>query len=359
MTIRTENWRGWIASVGMALAACTTSMAQVPPSAVVHIELPPQSTLAIAGHPSGGDTAVAADAGASAASNAASSTSTEPAAPTTRTTPTTLAEGSIYFVGTATVIIRYAGLTILTDPNFLHRGDHVHLGYGLTSTRVTEPALSLSQLPPIDLVVLSHFHGDHFDQLVQRQLNKAMPIVSTPSAVHALRKLGFTQTVALERWQSLEVSRGASKLRITATPARHGPALVAKALPPVMGSMLEFESPSGQAAYRLYISGDTTIFDDLKDIPKRYPDVDMALLHLGGTSIGGVIVTMDAKQGIEALHIIDPKHAIPIHYNDYTVFKSPLSDFVQAVRQAGLQDKVTYLTQGDVYKFKVAAEKQR
>lgn len=44
-----------------------------------------------------------------------------------------LATGSITFVGNATVIIRYGGLTILTDPNFLHRGDHVHLGYGLTS----------------------------------------------------------------------------------------------------------------------------------------------------------------------------------------------------------------------------------
>ncbi len=45
--------------------------------------------------------------------------------------------GSVFFVGTATVIIRYAGFTILTDPNFLHAGDHVHLGYGLTSERLT------------------------------------------------------------------------------------------------------------------------------------------------------------------------------------------------------------------------------
>ncbi len=46
--------------------------------------------------------------------------------------------GSVFFVGTATVILRYAGFTILTDPNFLHAGDHVHLGYGLTSERLTE-----------------------------------------------------------------------------------------------------------------------------------------------------------------------------------------------------------------------------
>lgn len=39
------------------------------------------------------------------------------------------ASGSLFFIGTATVLLRYAGFTILTDPNFLHQGDHVHLGY--------------------------------------------------------------------------------------------------------------------------------------------------------------------------------------------------------------------------------------
>src|SRR5260370_16109769 len=74
-----------------------------------------------------------------------------------------LDRGSIFFVGTATVIIRYAGFTILTDPNFLHRGDHAHLGYGLHTTRITNPAIEMSELPPLDLVVLSHMHEDHFD----------------------------------------------------------------------------------------------------------------------------------------------------------------------------------------------------
>ncbi len=63
-----------------------------------------------------------------------------------------------FFVGTATIILRYAGFTILTDPNFLHAGDHIHLGYGLTSERLTEPAINIE--------VLSHYHGDHFDRLV-------------------------------------------------------------------------------------------------------------------------------------------------------------------------------------------------
>src|SRR3954447_1796252 len=79
-------------------------------------------------------------------------------------------EGSILFVGTATTIIRFAGITILTDPNFLHRGEHVHIGYGMHSTRLTDPSMSFEDLPDIDLVLLSHMHEDHFDKLVQQRL---------------------------------------------------------------------------------------------------------------------------------------------------------------------------------------------
>src|SRR3954463_14411454 len=94
----------------------------------------------------------------------------------------TLADGSVFFVGTATVLIRFGGYTILTDPNFLHQGDHVHLGYGLVSKRLTEPALDIHQLPPLDLVVLSHYHGDHFDRVAEERLDRSVPIVTTDHA---------------------------------------------------------------------------------------------------------------------------------------------------------------------------------
>jgi L-ascorbate metabolism protein UlaG (beta-lactamase superfamily) len=263
--------------------------------------------------------------------------------------------GSITFIGTATVIIRYSGLTILTDPNFLHKGDHVHLGYGLTSERLTDPAVTLEKLPPIDLIVLSHMHGDHFDQLVQQKLDRSIPVVTTPDAERKLEELGFKARYALNTWDSLAVTKGDTTLRISATPGRHGPPVVAGLLPEVMGSMLEFLAVDGKSTYRIYISGDTLVYDDISEIPRRYPDIDLALLHLGGTRILGVMkVTMDGKDGVKMLQIIAPHHAIPIHYNDYDVFRSPLSDFEKEVKAAGLQDKITYLKHGDTYQFKSA-----
>lgn len=264
-----------------------------------------------------------------------------------------LETGEIFFVGTATVLLRYAGFTILTDPNFLHQGDHVHLHYGIRSARKTNPAIELEELPPLDLIVLSHMHEDHFDRIVEQKLDKNLPIITTPHAAEKLKKKGFNATCALPTWDALTITKGDSTLQISAMPGRHGPGILNALLPPVMGSMLEFQTPSKETRFRLYITGDTLIHEQLTEIPQRYPDIDLALLHLGGTRIFGVMLTMDAKQGVQAIEIIAPSTSIPIHYDDYTVFKSPLEDFKQAVTAAGLENKVKYLNRGETYKFSV------
>ncbi|WP_455448983.1 MBL fold metallo-hydrolase [Natrinema thermotolerans] len=74
-------------------------------------------------------------------------------------------------------------------------------------------------------------------------------------------------------------------------------------------------------------------------------------MHLGGTRIPGVLLTMDAEQGVEAVDLIDADTAIPIHYDDYEVFRSPLSNFEAAVEKAGLEDRVDYLEYGETFEF--------
>ena len=267
--------------------------------------------------------------------------------------------GSLFFIGNATVILRYAGFTILTDPNFLHQGEHVHLGYGITSARRKNPAIEIEELPPIDLLVLSHMHEDHFDRVVEQKLNKIIPIVTTNHATAKLNKKGFNSTHGLNTWETLNVVKGDAQLCITAMPGRHGPGALAAALPPVMGSVLEFKTPDFPNGLRLYISGDTLVYDQFKEIPKRYPDIDLALIHLGGTRVFGVLLTMDGKQGVEAIQLIAPHTAIPIHFNDYTVMKSPIEDFMKEVEAAGLQKKVKYLNHGETYTFDVPALRQQ
>ena len=257
-------------------------------------------------------------------------------------------DGSLLFVGTATTLIRYGELTLLTDPNFLHQGQRAYLGYGLTAKRLTEPALTPQQLPDLDLVVLSHLHGDHWDREAHRGLDRQLPIVTTPHASKRLQLRGFARAIGLRTWGSHELVKGSTRLRITSMPGRHAPGLLRRVLPPVMGSLLEFGSLAQPVQLRMYLTGDTLFVDDLREIPVRYPAIDAAVLHLGGTRLpGGLMVTMDALQGADLLELVKPRLAIPVHYDDYGLFKSPLSDFRTEVERRGLAELVRYVDRGD------------
>src|ERR671916_1440212 len=134
---------------------------------------------------------------------AVTSTLTLPDAPTAASTN----EGSIFFIGNATVLLQVAGFTILTDPTFIHKHEQTWLGGGLHTTRLTDPAMDIADLPPLDLVLLSHFHEDHFDRVAARELDRNLPIVTTPHAARALRRRGFKAVEPLKTWEPLTVSK--------------------------------------------------------------------------------------------------------------------------------------------------------
>jgi L-ascorbate metabolism protein UlaG (beta-lactamase superfamily) len=259
-------------------------------------------------------------------------------------------DGEIYFVGNATTVIRYAGFTVLTDPAFLHAGGHVHLGHGAYARREVEPACQIADLSPLDLVVLSHYHGDHFDDVAAAELDKRLPTITTSHAVEQLTGHGFEHGHALDTWDSHEIVKGEARLVVTAMPAKHAPDAVAGLLPPVMGSMLDFHS-GGQRRFRLYITGDTLLHDRLYDIPRAYPDIDLALVHAGGTTLLGTVVTMTGEQAVRAVEITEPRTAIPIHFDDFSVFRSGLDELQAAAAKSSSLATFYYLSQGETYRF--------
>jgi L-ascorbate metabolism protein UlaG (beta-lactamase superfamily) len=237
----------------------------------------------------------------------------------------------ITFIGTATTIVRLGSFTVLTDPNFLHRGQRAYLGKGLWSRRLTEPAMQPAGLPVLNAVVLSHLHGDHFDRIARRELDRTVPVVTTEQAASRLRRYGFTSH-GMQPWNRYELTSGEESLTVESLPAIHAYGLIGKMLPPVMGSLLVHRA-SGAVRRRVYLSGDTLTGDHLDEISERHPDIDTAVVHLGGTRILFWTVTMDANQGVEFLQRVRPRLAVPVHYDDYRVFRSPLSDFLSAIKR--------------------------
>ena len=116
-------------------------------------------------------------------------------------------------------------------------------------------------------------------------------------------------------------------------------------LPPVMGSLLEHRV-AGEVRMRTYLSGDTLTGEHVSEIATRHPDIDVAVVHLGGTRVLLHTVTMDSAQGVDFLQRARPRTAVPVHHDDYRVFRSPLSEFMTAVRRAGLATEVTTVERG-------------
>lgn len=261
---------------------------------------------------------------------------------------------SITFIGNATTLISVGELTLLTDPNFLHQGQHAYLGYGLISKRRHNPALEINELPLLDGIVLSHMHGDHWDRLAQKGLDHGLPVVTTPHAAKRLRHRGFRHALGLSTWQTHTISKGDVKATLTSLPGRHAPVPFDRLLPPVMGTMLEFGPADGSVRRRLYISGDTLLIEELNEIPVRFGSIDAGVLHLGGTRLPaggrlpfGLTVTMDGRQGTEVVDKLKLPKVIPVHFDDYTVFASPLADFTDEMKQRGLADRIVEVGRGD------------
>lgn len=252
----------------------------------------------------------------------------------------------LHFIGNATTVVTLGSFTLLTDPNFLRRGQRAYLGWGLSTRRLTDPALEPEQLPPLDAVLLSHLHGDHFDRVAKARLDRTPPVLSTPEAVRRLDSWGF-DGLPLRTWQDHTLVKGDEELRVTAVPGFHARGLLGRMLPPVMGSIVE-HVVGGRVRRRVYFSGDTLTGAHVDEVQERFAGIDAAVVHLGGTRVLFRTVTMDAPMGVDFVERCRPSVVVPVHYDDYTVFRSPLSDFVDRARERGLAATLRRPARGEV-----------
>jgi L-ascorbate metabolism protein UlaG (beta-lactamase superfamily) len=221
-------------------------------------------------------------------------------------------------IGGPTVLIEVGGWRLLTDPTFDPPGRRYFFGWGTVSRKLAGPAIAASDLPPIDAVLLTHdHHGDNLDPAGRALLPSAGVVVTTASGA---RRLGGSAR-GLEPWQTTRLEApGRPTIEVTATPCRHGPPLSHPIVGDVIGFALRWE---GQDDGVLWISGDTVLYDGVREVATRL-EVDTALLHLGGVRFGvtgPLRYTMTARDAVELCELVKPRTAIPIHYEGWKHFK--------------------------------------
>ncbi|HVT67980.1 MAG TPA: MBL fold metallo-hydrolase [Trebonia sp.] len=248
-------------------------------------------------------------------------------------------------IGAATVLLTVGDLRLLTDPALDPAGTTftipVPRGPAIRMRRVKDPAVTVTALPVVDAVLLTHDHPDHLDQ-AGLALAASVPLVLTTPA--AAGRLG-PNAVGLQPWASHGICRNGTRIRVTATPARHGPPEMARLVGEVTGFAITAAGTDDSAAY---ISGDTVYYDGLREIGRRFA-VDTAFLFLGDAHFpqtGGTAFTMNSHQGAQLADELRARRIVPVHYDSFDHLAEPAEAIGTAFTQAGLGDRLRWLRPG-------------
>lgn len=244
------------------------------------------------------------------------------------------------YVGGPTALLELGGVRLLTDPTFDASGSEYRTAaYVLRKTQA--PAVVPDALGHLDAVLLSHdHHFDNLDTAGRLVLDRAARVVTTTAGA---RRLGG-RAVGLEPWQSVEIPETTGRVvRITATPARHGPEHMDRG--PVVGFALAFADAPDRA---VYVSGDTVWYEGVAEVSRRFP-VKVAVLFLGAARIAAVgpdHLTMTAAEAVQAAQAFPDAAIVPLHFEGWEHFSESRREIAQAFADSGLIHRLRWLERG-------------
>ncbi|MFF3935381.1 MBL fold metallo-hydrolase [Streptomyces phaeofaciens] len=248
-------------------------------------------------------------------------------------------------IGGPTALIEVGGWRLLTDPTFDPPGRRYAFAPGASSRKTTGPARSASELPPVDVVLLTHDqHADNLDTAGRALLPGAGAVLTTPSGA---RRLGGNAR-GLAPWAAWHLdSPGRPPVEVTATPARHGPPLSVPLVGEVTGFALRWP---GQRHGVLWVSGDTVLYEGVREVGRRLT-VGTVLLHLGAVGFpltGPVRYTLTAARAVELCRAVRPHTVLPVHYEGWSHFREGRGAVEAALAKApdGLGERFRWLPPG-------------
>jgi len=249
------------------------------------------------------------------------------------------AQLKITYIGGPTAVFEWGGLRLLTDPGFDPPGGEYKTG-PVVLKKTAGPALSPESLGRVDAVLLSHdHHYDNLDHSGRKFVESARQVLTTPAGAE---RLGG-KAIGLANWQSIDIPAGSSVLRITGTPARHGPAHGDRG--PVTGFVLAFTDNLDRA---VYISGDTVWYEGVAEVSRRF-EVRAAVLFMGAArvpAVGPDALTMTAEDGIQAARALSHATLIPLHYEGWAHFTESREVIARAFNEAGIGPRMRWMELG-------------
>jgi L-ascorbate metabolism protein UlaG (beta-lactamase superfamily) len=243
-------------------------------------------------------------------------------------------EIALTFVNHISFLLQFEGLNILTDPVWSERVSPVAW---TGPKRVRAPGLPFDDLPPIDLVLVSHNHYDHLDlDTLQRLEQGHHPTFVTCLGNRAfLEEHGLARVIELDWWQETVVSTA----RVLCTPAQHwsGRGFSGRNRTLWGGFVIE------AAGRKVYFAGDTGYFTHFVDIRQRCGPVDLALLPIGAYEPRWFMQDqhMNPEEAVRAYLDLEPRLSIATHFGCFQLtdegIDDPLRELAIALQAHGVE----------------------
>jgi L-ascorbate metabolism protein UlaG (beta-lactamase superfamily) len=252
---------------------------------------------------------------------------------------------AVTLIGGPTALLELDGIRLLTDPTFDAPGEYRLPHVALRKT--SRPALTPEEAGEVDAVLLSHDqHADNFDHAGRAYAERASRVFTT---VAGAKRLGG-RSHGLAPWDQAELAKSnGSHLRITATPARHGPA----GIEPLSGDVIGFVVGADDHA-AIYVTGDTVWYDGVAEVARRFPDINIVLLFAGAARTRGAMnLTMNVNDAIETATAFPDATIVPVHCEGWAHFSQSAADLDQAFKTLGFASRLRLLEPGKAAQFAI------
>jgi L-ascorbate metabolism protein UlaG (beta-lactamase superfamily) len=239
----------------------------------------------------------------------------------------------VTWLGHSTLLLEIDGRRVLIDPVWGERASPFTFA---GPKRFYEPPLPLADLPPVDVVVISHDHYDHLDMETVKVLASRGARFAVPLGVGAhLEKWGVpAANIAELDWWEVTTANG---LTLTATPARH-----------FSGRSLGDEGRTLWAGWtihgprhRVYYSGDTALDDAMVEIGRRLGPFDLTMIEVGAYDAMWADVHLGPEQAVRAHRLVRGGVMLPVHWGLFDLalhgWTEPIERVLVAARAEGVR----------------------
>jgi N-acyl-phosphatidylethanolamine-hydrolysing phospholipase D len=254
---------------------------------------------------------------------------------------------SITWIGHSTMLVRMDGVTFLTDPIFSQRASPLPFA---GPKRLVPPGVPLAELPPIDFVLVSHDHYDHFDaDSIEALAGRGARFV-VPLGLGKLVERAGGHAVELDWWQDTRVG----PVRVHCVPAQH---FSGRSLTDGNRRLWAGWVVAGKGR-RFYHAGDTGYFDGFAEIGQRLGPIDLAALPIGAYAPESIMrfVHLDPSEAVRAALDMDARQVVAMHFGTFDLTDEPPDQpprwfRAEAARQGLAADRAWTLNVGETRRW--------